>query len=1297
MCEEAICSFHLGYYSCKECDYTLHKFCAQLPETKHNHPLHPDHELRLSKQFQLDDLDYLKSSRTEEKSEEKSKVDIADHEWICSVCDISRKKFYNYHCYTCEFNMDIICATMHDQKLKHPSHPHQLQRYMSRMISGCNACGDEHSGTFYHCTTCFSFRIHLVCALLPAKLLIQQSTNGSFRHPHSLTLKYSFPYIELKAKHFPRCIVCDKRFLFDKWNYRCDECRYYVHVDCATSRKDAFTSSILMPAGVWKTHKNFKDEDHHDAISCPFPDESVNLLKHHFMKEGKSIIESEITHSSHPHPLIHLDSLLNGSVSLHDLMNRVELLCDGCVRPITDVPFYKCPQDDCGFVLHEWCTRLPSEIPNHHNHPQHKLVLLPKVTGKLLGVFDCKICKLPCNGFAYGCMQCKYYVDINCGFIPDAITHEAHPNHLLKRLEYSPWESCKACRWVVRLGDFHCSICDFYLHMRCALLIPRKISHRYDKLHPLILRYYPVKNHSGEYFCEVCERELYPIDWFYHCTMCASSIHTACAPVKVQCERSTYILNDTIFSYINVKFGETVKTADHEHPLTFVQGIDADGECNECHDELKREMILKCFLCNFRIHYECAKESRKKLYISATILTYRIIMDMATSSSSNIQKIELTTSSNAMKQLQHFTHEHLLSLVQLQSDDINEDSDREDEDEDEDKDNIVAPEDHNVGTCNMCEEEIYPFHLCYYSCKDCDYALHKFCAQLPETQQNHLIHPGHKLMLDKGFHFHDSSVKAYIPDYRKWVCTICGIKRKRFYSYHCSICVFHMDIICATMSEQKMDHPSHPHRLQRYFRRCATCCFMIHLDCALLPAKLLIQQSTNGSFSHSHLLTLTYSIPYDEYKAKFFPLCRVCHKSFIFDKWHYKCDKCRYYVHVGCATSPRDAFTSSILMPAGFGKTHKNFKDDDYPNLICCPFPNESANLLMLLFINRGELVTKRKIDGEMFCHPHPLILFDTPLNGSVSLHNPMKRMELLCGGCVRPITDVPFYKCSQDNCGFVLHEWCTRLPSEIQNHHNHPQHKLVLMPKVPGKLLGVFACDICWLPCNGFAYGCMQCEYYVDINCGFIPDVITHEAHPNHLLLRFKASSNDKFCEACMWSMAGVGFHCPSCDFYLHTKCALLLPRTIRHKYDKHPLNLRYYPAENHSGEYFCDICEDEFDPDEWFYHCSTCASSMHGACAPLKLQCEQSTYSMWDKSIFRYINVKFGGTIVIKDHRHPLTFVQGINADGHCRNCYRRLQYEMIFKCSQCKFAICYECVIRKYHDVRVLYDRSNISSNC
>ncbi|KAJ0669404.1 putative chromatin regulator PHD family [Helianthus annuus] len=641
-----------------------------------------------------------------------------------------------------------------------------------------------------------------------------------------------------------------------------------------------------------------------------------------------------------------------------------------------------------------------------------------------------------------------------------------------------------------------------------------------------------------------------------------------------------------------------------------------------------------------------------------------------------------------MEQLKHFDHEHLLDLVQFQPDHDSENSDKEDDDEDKD-DCVVEELPRDVGRCDLCEEYIYPFHRCYYSCKTCHhYILHKFCAQMPETLQNHPFHPDHNLTL-----------RSYYPS-DDWICNICKCDRER-YSYECSICKFQIHMVCATINEQKIDHPCHPHQLQRYFGKmisrcnacgnehsgtfyhCTTCSwFRIHLDCALLPAKLLIQQSTNETFYHSHLLTLVNSFPYIEQKDKFFPCCIVCEKGFgDINIWHYRCDKCRYYAHVDCVTS------RNIWMPAGQAKTYKNFKEEDHPNLIRFPFPDESVNLVMQPFFNKGEPSTKREIAGAMFGHPHPLILVDTLLNGSVSLHDPMKKVEVLCDGCVRPIMDVPFYKCAQHHCSFVLHEWCTRLPSEIKHHPDHPKHTIVLLPKVPKNYSDVFYCEVCRLPCNGFAYGCKQCSnFYIDIHCGFIPDVITHEAHPNHLLQRVEAShmfeikfmsfhKTYRICKACD-QFVDRGYHCPTCDIYWDKDCALLLPGKVKHRYDKHPLSLRYYPAENHSSKYFCEICEDELNPTKWFYHCNMCASSMHTACASLKLHCEKPAF--FRNNVFRYINVKFGVTREIMDHPHPVTLVRGwIEADGQCMACHRPLDDDFIYMCMQCKFALHRSCV--------------------
>ncbi|KAF5758014.1 hypothetical protein HanXRQr2_Chr16g0724541 [Helianthus annuus] len=75
-----------------------------------------------------------------------------------------------------------------------------------------------------------------------------------------------------------------------------------------------------------------------------------------------------------------------------------------------------------------------------------------------------------------------------------------------------------------------------------------------------------------------------------------------------------------------------------------------------------------------------------------------------------------------------------------------------------------------------------------------------------------------------------------------------------------------------------------------------------------------------------------------------------------------------------------------------------------------------------------------------------------------------------------------------------------------------------------------------------------------------------------------------------------GLIFSCRTCDYSgLHSNCALLIPETTTHKCDKHPMKLSYFPIENHKSDYFCEICEQEFDPEFSFYHCHECMQSTH------------------------------------------------------------------------------------------------------
>lgn len=307
--------------------------------------------------------------------------------------------------------------------------------------------------------------------------------------------------------------------------------------------------------------------------------------------------------------------------------------------------------------------------------------------------------------------------------------------------------------------------------------------------------------------------------------------------------------------------------------------------------------------------------------------------------------------------------------------------------------------------------------------------------------------------------------------------------------------------------------------------------------------------------------------------------------------------------------------------------------------------------------------------------HQHPLILADTPYDNIerptsssrttiISCHNPMKKAELICDGCLRPIMSMPFYKClyyEDQRCNFVLHEWCTRLPAELEDHPCHPQHTLVFMPKVPCKFLNVFRCAVCRLPCNGFAYFCVECGFYIDVCCGFIPKLIAYKSHPNHSLRIYHDRLFKSYCCMCFVdfekasdppnTFKSFSFSCIACNFHVHPVCALLLPHTIRHKYDEHPMKLSYVPIEDHAGDYFCEVCETESYP----------------ACAPLIPQCKTTSYSYYENGIYEFININFGGIYMIEGHSHPLQLSLGTESDGKSAV----LKDKLILKCLQCKLA--------------------------
>ena len=158
-----------------------------------------------------------------------------------------------YHCAQCDVAIGLQC-TKHDiqnHTIYHPSHQHPLIPIYRYIKAYCDAWRTIQSGNFYHCTTCFSFFAHSVCVFLRKKLLIQHFRKENSFRTHPLTLAYSFPRDDQKAKFYPKCKVCEERFDENLWIYKCEKCRYYVHTNCASTSKKGSMISIRFNEGTY--------------------------------------------------------------------------------------------------------------------------------------------------------------------------------------------------------------------------------------------------------------------------------------------------------------------------------------------------------------------------------------------------------------------------------------------------------------------------------------------------------------------------------------------------------------------------------------------------------------------------------------------------------------------------------------------------------------------------------------------------------------------------------------------------------------------------------------------------------------------------------------------------------------------------------------------------------------------------------------------------------------------------------------------------------------------------------------
>ena len=447
-------------------------------------------------------------------------------------------------------------------------------------------------------------------------------------------------------------------------------------------------------------------------------------------------------------------------------------------------------------------------------------------------------------------------------------------------------------------------------------------------------------------------------------------------------------------------------------------------------------------------------------------------------------------------------------------------------------------------SCQGCWEPVWGPS---YSCITCKSSYHhKSCAELPLELQ-HPLHPNHPLILTKG-----------IKKYNK--CVDCNEFRFQ-YIYHCSLCNFSIHSGCSfRLTIKSAVHKDHDHSLTRIWKLmkftcdfcgkegnlpflCVPCNFGIHTSCATCPPTVKVTR-------HEHPLQLTQSLEIHQSNSR---NCLLCVKK-VDTHWVYYCSICDFIAHLHCSMNPRN-------------KAYKKLEElvEEQLHLSVDPATYEVKKFTM------GEDGAKIVTEIKHFTHEHDLKLIDKVPN------------NIKCNGCVRDILP-PFYCCTQ--CNFFLHKSCVELP-KIKRHPLH-RHPLTLNYRSRS-----FSCAFCAEECNGLCYNCQFCNYDLNVQCSLISNTLTHACHEHRLYL---SNTNTKQeCSSCGEYRYRV-FCCATCEFVLDFRCAAL-PQTACNNQHEHPFILCYKP-EDDSGEYYCDICEEERDPKQWFYYCADCNFPAHLEC---------------------------------------------------------------------------------------------------
>lgn len=582
------------------------------------------------------------------------------------------------------------------------------------------------------------------------------------------------------------------------------------------------------------------------------------------------------------------------------------IYCSGCLEQVL-FSYYECVQH-CGFYLHKRCAMAPFGI-QHPLHDHRLQRCLPSPHDEQKTVY-CNFCCGEGKGFMYHCHICKFYLHMKCSFFPcetlgnlvqiQSITHP----HALTLIGNSRTDDqrCSGCSDPLVDDSYMCLLCDLYFDKKCAEL-PIEISHPYHRKHQLIL-----KLRMKGRVCDICESDHH--GFFYHCSLCNVDIQTKCAsplpfiedknhhqhPFSPLCRPNSFTCdgcgtqgND--FSYVcstcNLQVHKKCISLPlfiginlHHHAISrkfFVslpqhQHDSKTWDCRICYQEVKMEYgsyFCSQPNCNFVVHVNYAIENRS-LY-DVIELKNQDEVDEHDAKLALLRSKSMDCIKRVIKQInvgeeviaeeiEHISHKHNLILSK------------------EIKDNK-----HCNGCCLPISSSFY------YYCSQCDFFLHKDCAELPSTGL--LWYDSHPFTL------HTNGI------FKCGICRyVCGGFSYRLADYYSTV----ICLRCAAVSHSFTYQAHEPHYLfydKKYrglcsacggdrdvVRRCKDCDFALDMRCLTLPR-------TAWHKCDEHSLKLVHG-DYNDYPLQHF--CDICEETREPKHWSYHCEVCDTSVHPKC-------------------------------------------------------------------------------------------------------------------------------------------------------------------------------------------------------------------------------------------------------------------------------------------------------------------------------------------------------------------------------------------------------------